>query len=327
MAEYMSNLDEEVDLPDITKSGEAPEEEVVAPADSEIEVEVVDDTPPEDRGREPMRTNPEPTDEELASYSEAVQKRIKTLQRGYHDQRRIAEAADRERQEALRFAQSVVEQNKALKSTSTSKDKLLHETFKSKAETDLAQARAIYKAAYESGDSEALTEAQEALNRATIRHEMAVTRQAPAEETLQQDQAGVKSGQRVNAAPPVDENAKAWAAKNKWFGSDEEMTGTAYGVHEKLLKRGFHPVRDAERYYEEIDSAMRKRFPEYNWGNTAPTGEKPRKQPPTVVAPVTRTSKGTKVVLTQTQVAIAKRLNIPLQEYARQQALLQQGAN
>lgn len=295
-------------------------EEVVA---DDVVVAVVDDTPPEDRNKAPLVENPEPDEDELSSYSDRVKKRISTLQRAYHDERRAKEVAAREAQEALRYAQSLVEQNKSLVQKANTDSTLLHDTWKAKAESDLAIAKRQYKEAYESGDADQIIDAQEALNRATLRHETAITKQAP----LQQEFVPVKSEQDVYTQPAPDRNAVAWTQKNPWFGKDRQMTSLAYGVHEDLVSRGVHPERDAEYYYRELDKAMRTRFPEYQWGDTAERNEATPRQPSrpaaTVVAPVTRSSSGKKVALTQTQVAIAKRLNIPLAEYAKQVAALQ----
>jgi hypothetical protein len=305
---------EEVRIPD--KKGEDASIDV----NDEVEIEIVDDTPESDRNREPMTEDPEPSEEELLSYSDKVKKRIHTLQRAYHEERRAKESADRERQEALRYAQSVATQNKQLYERVNTDATLLHESWKSKTETDLVSAKAAYKNAYESGDSDALLEAQEALNRATYRHEQSLSKQPP----LQERETVVQSNQDVYTAPPPDERAKSWASKNPWFGKDKQMTGFVYGVHEDLISRGVHPVQDAEKYYAEINKAMRRTFPTYEWE----PGQAPRRNTATnVVAPVTRATASRKVALSQTQVAIAKRLNIPLSEYAKQVALLNGGSN
>jgi hypothetical protein len=195
----------------------------------------------------------------------------------------------------------------------------LHETWKSKAETDLDSAKKAYKSAYESGDADAVVEAQEALNRATMRHENSLSFK-PA---LQTQETPVQPENSVRTAPPPDDAAVSWASKNSWFGKDRLMTGMAYGLHEELISSGIHPQRDAAKYYGEINQQMRKRFPDYGWGDSE--GKEPRqKTSANIVAPVTRTSSGgKKVSLTQTQVAIAKRLNIPLAEYAKQVAVLE----
>jgi hypothetical protein len=291
-------------------------------AEEELEVEIIDDTPPEDRNREPLVENPEPDEEELSSYSDRVKKRIGTLQKAYHDERRAKEQADRERQEAVNYASSVMEQNKNLVKRTNTDANLLHETWKSKAEVDLDAAKRKYKDAYESGDADAIIEAQDSLQRATMRHETSLTRQP-----LQTEEVAVKPNQDVYTAPPPDETATAWATKNSWFGKDRLMTGMAYGVHEDLIARGVHPQRDATKYYDEINREMRKRFPDYSWGDSG-VKEPRQKANANVVAPVTRTLSGNKkIALTQTQVALAKRLNIPLQEYAKQVAALNGGNN
>ena len=287
--------------------------------ESEIEVEIVDDVPELDRNREALTESPEPDENELASYSDRVKKRIGVLQRAFHDERRAKEQSSRERDEAMSYANSIVEKNKSLLQKSNSDDSLLHETWKSKAESDLDSAKKEYKSAYESGDSDAIVDAQEALNRATMRHENSLSFK-PA---LQTQETPVQPVNSVRTAPPPDDAAVSWASKNSWFGKDRLMTGMAYGLHEELISSGIHPQRDAAKYYGEINQQMRKRFPDYGWGDSE--GKEPRQRTSAnIVAPVTRTSSGgKKVSLTSTQVAIAKRLNIPLAEYAKQVSVLE----
>ena len=297
---------------------EAKKEEI----SDEIEIEVIEDVPEEDRGQVPFHGNPEPDEDELSSYSDNVKKRIFSLKKAYHDERRAKEQADRERHEAIAFANSIVERNKSLVKRTNDDATLLHETWKSKAEGDLDHAKRAFKDAYESGDADSIITAQYALSRATMRHENSLTTR-PA---LQPEEVVVKEQNSVYTAPAPDENAKAWATKNPWFGKDRLMTGMAYGLHEELISRGVHPERDANKYYENINKEMKKRFPDYTWADSE---EKEPRQKTTanVVAPVTRTASGSKkIALTKTQVAIAKRLNIPLAEYAKQVAVLN-GAN
>ena len=300
---------EEYQFPDETK----PE------VKDELEVEIIDDVPEGDRNREALTESPEPDENELASYSDRVKKRIGVLQRAFHDERRAKEQSSRERDEAMSYANSIVAKNKSLVQKSNDDASLLHETWKSKAETDLDSARKTYKSAYESGDADAVVDAQEALNRATMRHENSISFKP----TLQTQEIPVEPENSVRTAPPPDDAAVSWASKNSWFGKDRLMTGMAYGLHEELISSGIHPQRDAAKYYGEINQQMRKRFPDYGWGDSE--GKEPRQRTSAnIVAPVTRTSSGgKKVSLTQTQVAIAKRLNIPLAEYAKQVAVLE----
>ena len=294
-------------------------DEVTPEVKDELEVEIIDDVPEGDRNREALTESPEPDENELASYSDRVKKRIGVLQRAFHDERRAKEQSSRERDEAMSYANSIVLKNKSLLQKSNSDDSLLHETWKSKAESDLDSAKKAYKAAYESGDSDAVVDAQEALNRATMRHENSLSFK-PA---LQTQEIPVEPENSVRTASPPDDAAVSWASKNSWFGKDRLMTGMAYGLHEELISSGIHPQRDAAKYYGEINQQMRKRFPDYGWGDSE--GKEPRQRTSAnIVAPVTRTSSGgKKVSLTQTQVAIAKRLNIPLVEYAKQVAVLE----
>ena len=300
---------EEYQFPDETK----PE------VKDELEVEIIDDVPEGDRNREALTESPEPDENELASYSDRVKKRIGVLQRAFHDERRAKEQSSRERDEAMSYANSIVAKNKSLVQKSNDDASLLHETWKSKAETDLDSARKAYKSAYESGDADAVVDAQEALNRATMRHENSISFKP----TLQTQEIPVEPENSVRTAPPPDDAAVSWASKNSWFGKDRLMTGMAYGLHEELISSGIHPQRDAAKYYGEINQQMRKRFPDYGWGGSE--GKEPRQRTSAnIVAPVTRTSSGgKKVSLTQTQVAIAKRLNIPLAEYAKQVSVLE----
>ena len=293
-------------------------------SDDDFQFELVDDTPEEDRNKEPLIEKPEPDEEELASYSDRVKKRISTLQRAYHDERRAKEQALREQQEAIKYAQTVLEKNKDLIKKTNTDATLLHETWKSKVETDLERAKQMYKAAYESGDSESIIEAQEALNRATVRHEAALAKQP----TLQPENDVVEPNRSVYTEQPPDPQAEAWVKKNPWFGNDRLMTALAYGIHEDLTNRGVHPIRDANKYYGTLDQVMREKFPDYGWGDSGEKAPRQQKQPAaTVVAPVTRSATGKKVALTPTQIAVAKRLNIPLKEYAKQVAVLNGGNN
>jgi len=298
-----------------------PDEEPVT-KEEEVEIDIIEDVPEEDRGQVPFKGNPEPDEDELASYSDNVKKRIFSLKKAYHDERRAKEQADRERQEAITFANGIVERNKNLVKRTNDDATLLHETWKSKAESDLDSAKRAFKEAYESGDADSIITAQDTLSRATMRHENSLITKP----SLQPEEVVVKEDSSVYTAPPPDENAKDWAGKNPWFGKDRLMTGMAYGLHEELISRGVHPERDASKYYEKINKEMRKRFPDYTWDDSEEK-EPRQKTNANVVAPVTRSASGSKkIALTKTQVAIAKRLNIPLMEYAKQVAILN-GAN
>ena len=162
----------EFEFPDEVEVNARKGGKVVEPESDAPEIEVVDDTPPEDRGRKPMTEPPrEVTDDELSKYDESVQKRIKHFTKGYHDERRAKESAEREREEALRFAQSLAEEHKKLKGSVNQNQTALLEQAKKVVANELESAKRQYKEAYEAGDSDALVDAQEALTSAKMKSE------------------------------------------------------------------------------------------------------------------------------------------------------------
>lgn len=287
---------------------------------NEVEVEVVDDTPEKDRGREASEPPSEVTEDELESYSDKVKKRIQHLSKGYHDERRAKEAAAREKEEALRFAQQVYEENKKLKTYANQSNRTATEANKSAAEAELAQARAKFKKAYEDGDADLLATAQEEIADAKIKLTRVQDKlvEIPDEETLQRENKRVYSEPEPAQYRP-DPKAQAWQRQNSWFGQDEEMTSFALGVHEKLVKQGVDA--ESDEYYEKLNRRIRQVFPEA-FGDDVVEEEKPVKKakPANVVAPATRSTAPKKIVLTQTQVAFAKRLGVPLEDYAKEVA-------
>lgn len=287
--------------------------------DPELEIEVVDDTPEEDRGRVPSDPPEEVTDEELEGYSKNVQSRIKKMTKSYHDERRAKEAALRERQELEAYARKLVEENANLKGTVGKSESAMLEQAKRSVAAELLAAKDQYRKAYEAGDTDAVIEAQESLTNAKLRADkLSNYRPRP----LQEQQSPVKmSSQTENPAParPVDARAAQWAKDNTWFNSDPEMTSVALGYHQKLVKeQGLDPQSD--EYYNAIDKRMRKLFPENFEDEVESSKGTTRRQSSNVVAPATRSTAPRKVRLTQTQVAIAKKLGVPLELYAKQVA-------
>jgi hypothetical protein len=278
--------------------------------EGDSEIEVVDDTPEEDRGRAPMKEPPaEVTDDELAQYSEGVKKRIQHFSKGYHEERRAKEAALREREEAVRLAQQLMEENKKLQAAQGQSQQVLLEQAKRVVQTELEDAKRKYREAYEAGDADKVVEAQEALTAAKIKAEK-VNNFKPA--AVQQEKPVVQpASQQVKDSAPVDPKARAWQQANPWFGVDDEMTAVALTVHRKLVESGVDPTSD--EYYERINGRVRQLFPD------AFSSEKPVKKS-SVVAPASRSTAPKKIVLTQSQVNLAKRLGVPLEVYARQVA-------
>ena len=281
--------------------------------ESDIELEIVDDTPNEDRGRKPLdREVNDPSDEEIAEYSEKVQKRMKELTHARHDERRAKEAAAREREEAIRVAQQLLEENKKLRDQFSKGATHYGEVLQSKADMELQMARQKLKSAQESYDTDAIIDAQEEFAAAKYRSEAAKNYQPPALQS-KEDDVYIQPTQQQSVPQPTERDVQ-WQSKNSWFGTDDEMTNLAYAVHKKLVNAGI-PAGSAE-YYERVDARMREVFPDY-FGETKK--EQPSKRSANVVAAVTRSANGkTKVKLTKTQEALARKFNLTNEQYAKE---------
>lgn len=294
--------------------------------DDKVEIQVVDDTPEQDKGRKPMQNEPAPvTDDELGNYSEGVKKRISELTRARHDERRKAEALERERDEAIRVAKALLADREQLGTRLRNGETAYATSLQSSATQQVEQARAKVKAAYESGDPEAITAATEALADAKLNAEKAKNfRPAPLQAgedvvKLAQSQQPVAQKQQVQ----VDPKAQEWAGRNQWFGKDMEMTALAYGIDEDLRANGVDPKSDD--YYAKLDSRLRQRFPEKFESADADTEpQKSQSRPPaTVVAPGTRSAAPRKVVITESARRIAERMGVPLELYAKEYAKME----
>ena len=287
----------------------------------EIEIEVEDDTPPEDRGRKPSEPPEEVTNEELENYSEKVKSRIKHFSKGYHDERRAKEAALREREALEEYAKNLISENNKLKGSVNQSHNTLIQSAKKQVEGELAMAKAQYRQAYESGEPDAVLEAQTALNTAQICMERVNSLKPKETNSLQTRETPVQT--QVNAPQPQverDEQAETWRDDNPWFGSDDEMTAFALGLHNKLTKDGVDPR--SNEYYEKINSRMRQVFPDQFDDGIEDEPASAQRKSSNVVAPATRSTGPKKIRLTQSQIAIAKKLGVPLETYAKQAAEL-----
>lgn len=282
----------------------------------EDNIEIIDDTPEADRGRTPMVEPPkELTDEELNKYDDGVRKRIQHFTKGYHEERRAKESAQREREEAIRAAQVIAEENKKLKGSLSQGQAALLEQAKQTVTHELADAERKYKQAYESGDTEALMAAQRELTNVTLKADK-VNNFVPT--SLQEEDFAVQTTQQ-QAPAPVDHKFKAWESQNKWFGANRKMTAYAFALHEDLVQNErVSPASDD--YYRRIDAEMRERFPDQFESEKSTDAQTQRSPRSNVVAPATRSTAPKKVVLTKSQVEIAKRLGVPLELYARKVA-------
>jgi hypothetical protein len=285
----------------------------------DIDLEIEDDIPAADRGKEPLPKDKveELENDTLEDYSDRVKQRMAQLKKVWHDERRAKESADRERQEAIKFAQQIAEENKKLKTTLSSGEETYIHTLKGALEQQLTLAKRDYREAYDLGDSEKIIEAQQKMNDAQFRLSEAQRYTPQYKNTLQEPEKDVYIQENRPQAPKPDNKALAWQDKNDWFGKDEEMTSLALGVHEKLVRSGIDPTSD--EYYRRIDSTMQKRFPEY-YGDATLDEDQPaqRTKPSNVVAPATRSTAPKKVRLTKTQVALAKKFGLTPEQYARE---------
>jgi hypothetical protein len=289
----------EIDLDKSTEQAKPVEEE-------KVEVEQVEEKPVETKTEE---TKDEKADE-LKTYSDGVQKRIAKLTRKMRE-------AERQKEEALAFAQSVKTERDSLQSRFVKADKSYVSEFETRVKSNMDAARSALRTAIEAGDVDAQVKAQEqmaTLNADAVRLASLKSQQ---EEPKEEKQVNVSPSQ---AEQPVrsDPKAEAWAAKNSWFGNDTAMTYTAFDMHKTLVEtEGYDPQSD--EYYEEIDKRLRVEFP--NKFDKVADNTTERAKPAQTVASARRpasTGRRKTVKLTPSQVAIAKRLGVPLEEYAKQ---------
>ena len=291
--------------------------------EEEFEIVIEDDTPEEDRDREPM---PEEIvdnleKDELEEYSVEKSKQLKKV---WHDERRAKEEALRERDAATTYARQQLEENKKLRADLNKGEVSLMENSKSSAEHELALAKKVFKDAYDAGDVDAVADAQENMMAAKLRLQTAESYQpqyAGTEENYEQPQQ-----QQPQQQQQVDYKALAWQDKNKsWWGNNRKMTSFAFGMHEELVSQGIDPNADSDEYYSSIDKEMRLRFPEeFDEGSTeADTSPRTAAKAKTVVSSAKRTTKSKRVVLNNTEVRLAHRLGLTPEDYVREKLKLE----
>jgi len=299
-------------------------QDVTSDNSDDVKIEIVDDTPEQDRGRQPLPKNivEELESDDLEEYSDKVKKRLSQMKKVWHDERREKEKYSREREEAVRYAQRAFEENKQLKQRLGAGERVLANEFTKSATNDVATAREKLKVAYETGDAEKITEAQEALTDAKL-HMKDVERFKP---SLHEEDNQVQRTQQVQQ-PTVtaDPKAETWRERNQWFGTNKPMTGFALALHDELVESGVDPRSDD--YYRRVDSTMKKRFSDYFEGadNTDVDDKPAPRRASTVVAPATRSSAPRQVRLTASQVALAKKLGLTPEAYAREVMKLENG--
>mgnify|MGYP003118495551 CR=1 FL=1 len=295
---------------------EKPVAETVVEPEPELEpeLEIIDDTPEKDRNRTPSEPPEAVTKEELDNYSDKVRNRIQHFSKGYHDERRAKETAERERDELEQAMRNVLAQNNALKETVNRNQDTLLKQARHSVDGELSQAKEAFKAAHESGDTEALLSAQERFTNAKLKADRLITLEDSPEEV--QNTSNVQ--EQPTNTPPPDPKAMEWRKQNTWFTNPnyEPETQFALGLHKQITQTEGVAV-GSDEYYEKINSRMQTKFPELFEG----TNERevtPKTRQSNVVAPATRSTGPKKIRLNQTQLTLSKKLGITPAQYALQ---------
>jgi len=291
----------------------------------EVELKVEDDTPEEDRNRSPMPKEivEELENDELDNYSDGVKERLKQMKKVWHDERRAKESAMREQQQALDMAKKAMEENKRLRAEAEKGRETYIDTAKQSLEYEMEMAKRAYKEAYESGDTDSIVEAQSKLSDVNWKRQQLSSYQKP----RQTEENSVNTQSTEPQRPQLDAKTMAWQERNTWYGSDPEMTSSALGLHQKLIQTKGEAYVGTDEYWADVDKTMRRRFPEY-FGEEESTdgGGKPvraENKPATVVAPASRSTSSKRVVLKQSQVALAKKLGLTPEQYAKEMKRLE----
>jgi hypothetical protein len=293
---------------------------VTAEENPDIEIDIIDDTPEVDKGRPVAKETADAEegdegDDELDKYSGSVQKRIKKLTKGYNDERRAKEAALREREEAVKFANHQFENTKKLQKQLSEGSEVLVNTSREAADQQMEAAKRGFRDAYDTGDSDKIADAQEAITRATLRKEHSSSLRP-----LQFAEDPVYNQPQEQQVPTPDTKALAWQEENEWFGPDKAMTGFALGLHTELVESGVDPKSD--KYYERVNSRMREVFPGSFPSDSDPveraTATPNRARSGSVVASAARSTASKRVSLTASQVSLAKRLGLTNAQYAHE---------
>ncbi len=299
---------------DLDTSGEGQEVELPqeeSTENKEVEKKVEEKTNEEETDKKEEINEDESKDDGLDKYSKNVQKRIKKLLDRL-------EKSEQQKEEALKFAQSAKKKADEAEFKINSLDKNYISEYEDRVKSQIEQTKTAYQKAIEDNDVKGQVEAQRALTRLAIEEERALASKQQ-RENIEKQKEGLMAEKKEevpkeNTPPSPDPRAEQWAKDNEWFGKDEAMTYTALSHHKKLLKEGYDPKSD--EYYDEINNYIRQEFPHKFKEEASVEKEKA----PQVVASTSRTTKNTsskKVKLTPSQVAIAKKLGVPLEEYAK----------
>jgi hypothetical protein len=298
-------------------------DEVDNETEDSLDIEIEDDTPAEDRGRQPMPQEivQELEADELEEYSDKAKERLKQLKKVWNDERREKDAARREQQEAINAANRILEENRRLKATLKTGEQEYISTMQYAADRDVESAKDKYKQALESYDNDLILEAQQELTQATLRLDKAKNFKPTLQDVENEVQLPQTQAQPQPAAP--DGKYANWVSRNEtWFQKDPEMTQAAFGLHEKLAQQYGTQYIGTDDYYKRIDTTIRKRFPEA-FQNTPDEDDdfadsKPQRKTSTVVASAKRSTAPRQIKLTATQAALAKKFKLTPEQYARE---------
>jgi hypothetical protein len=297
----------------------------ISAEEDRIEIEIEDDTPPEDRGVKPMPKEivQKLEEDELDTYSAEAKEKLAQLKKVWHDERRRADSSDREREEAINVAQRLFAENKKLKQAYSTGEKTYIETVQNATELELEVAKRGYKEALETGDSDRIVEAQAKLNSAAIKSDKVKDFRPSA---LQEQENEVQIPQLQERPVTPDAKTQEWTEKNVWFGPKKSMTAYALGLHEELIDEYGKTFVGTDQYFQRIDKEMRKVFSEY-FDTLEPQTKvdveeesKPsqKSKPSTVVAPATRSTSSKQIRLKPSQIALARKLGLSPEQYARE---------
>ena len=315
---------EEFKFPDEQDNASADTEvNVEAKSEDKFEIEIEDDTPEQDRGREPVSPEAvqklEVETDALDKYSKEAKDKLIKMKRVWHDERRAKEEAAREREEAIALTKRLMAENQRIKQMLQSGEEEYKEAKKDSANAQLKAAKQAYKEAYEAGDAERMADAQSEMTKAQLNLEKVEKFKLP---PLQEEKFDVQTQQQYQAPPQPDRKVMEWQERNPWFGQDEEMTAAALGLHEKLKRQGV--VVGSDEYYDTLDKTIRKRFAEnfeHEIDDEPKTEVKEKvveakQKPSTVVAPATRSTSSNRIKLRASQVQLAKKLGLTPEQYA-----------
>lgn len=304
---------------------EAEKKVSVTAEEDKIEIEIEDDTPEQDRGVTPMPKEivQKLEEDELDKYSAEAKEKLNQLKKVWHDERREKEAALREQQEAIRVAQRLLDENKRLKHAYSTGEKTYIETVQGAAQLQLEVAKRNYKEALETGDSERIAEAQVKMSEASFASQQTKNFRPTA---LQEQENEVQIPQMQERPVTPDAKTQEWTEKNPWFGSKKPMTAYALGLHEELIDEYGKNFVGTDQYFQRIDKEMRKVFSEY-FDTSEPqtrveveeeSKPSPKSKPSTVVAPATRSTGSKQIRLKPSQIALARKLGLSPEQYARE---------